>query len=192
MIGNPSTQIASSLKNDSYLRPTSPIMFLAHSPPKDIKLVRSLKKNVGDRPINDLTDSRRNEITPTETKKRFESPNLSFNKTKNKLGEERRRHIYLVMKSLTTLISAIAKLSEFIDPVEEYLTALTDPMKFSQTAVSSGGMDLGIKVLNDCRRLLLAKMDHNITFYGIHEEVSEDYKKDWWRAIMGKQGGRTG
>ena len=131
------------------------------------------------------------EIPQIGSKKRLipSSPmNISFKSKNNKLGEEHGRHLFLVMQCLKTLDSAVQTLYEFLDPAEEYLSLMTNPKQecFLRLSIEARltSKDLGEKVVNECKRLLLARMDQYVAFYGIKEKISDDHRKQWWRDIM--------
>lgn len=147
-------------------------------------------------PVNNEASScparpKEGEIPQNESKKRLipSSPiSISFKSKNNKLDEERGRHLFLVVQYLKTLDAAVHTLYEFLDPAEEYLSLLTDPKQECFLQLSKEAQlqpkDLGKKVVNECKRLLLARMDQYVAFYGIKEKISDDHRKQWWRDIM--------
>src|SRR6266496_4320906 len=121
------------------------------------------------------------------------SPVAFRNNGNDKLKAVHRLELGLVKNSHKTLNSAIRSLSDLLDPAAAFLDALSTLYRPCQMLYSrqqrngincSAAMDWGEKIVYDCKRLLLGKMEQQITFCGIEEKLDEDFRKKWRSEIM--------
>jgi len=146
---------------------------------------------VGNERTNNQNRPNEPEPAQTESKKRF-IPSNPINiglKRNNKIGEGRRRDLWLVAQCLKALESAVQSLYQFLDPAGEYLSLLTDPnreilIRLSGSAPLVPPEHFAEKVVNQCKRLLLSRMGQHVAFYGIKEKITDHLRKQWWKDIM--------
>jgi hypothetical protein len=125
----------------------------------------------------------------------FGSLNLRNSPDPRIMGELQKRCLQLTIVDdcVNDLIRAIQSLFDLSISAGIFLSTFKAPIQFiggniteieTVNVVENSVMDVGEKIIKECKTMLLLQMGQQVTYYGIDDQVEDEFKKEWLAAIV--------